>query len=338
MWPHFVDWLGQGLGKREKWMPFHTILGTHELFAVEKIHQNTDWDMHRRFFALFIYRAHCRQDLFETVQLPFMHTIDFWDNPCRHFEDDGMVTRAMLEYRRTTKAPLQTGAFRCIPMRLVRDNDENLVINIARRTKTLLEVAEKLWLIINDGSTSSSEKFSGISEVVRQSKGMGDTWTKMILVSIDIAFPDLRLLTERCEVGRGAIDGLKRLLPDSGGAHFANQTSQELLIFVTGVVNAQDDAVSNRSHLWDLLSQVEAFARTKFRNLPLVVRHMDTTQHELGAGTVQVQLCEWRQFHGRPRKGLSPRDDVDGDSQLGWGRKTCSLRSFLPAPRPAQEG
>ena len=49
MWPHFVDWLGQGLGKREKWMPFHTILGTHELFAVEKIHQNTDWDMHRRF-------------------------------------------------------------------------------------------------------------------------------------------------------------------------------------------------------------------------------------------------------------------------------------------------
>ena len=42
MWPHFVDWLGQGLGKREKWMPFHTILGTHELFAVGKIHQNTD--------------------------------------------------------------------------------------------------------------------------------------------------------------------------------------------------------------------------------------------------------------------------------------------------------
>ena len=89
---------------------------------------------------------------------------------------------------------------------------KNLVINIARRTKTLLEVAEKLWLIINDGSTSSSDKLCGISEVVRQAKGMGDTWTKMILVSIDIAFPDLRLLTERCEVGRGAIDGLKRLL------------------------------------------------------------------------------------------------------------------------------
>ena len=77
--------VGAGLGKREKWMPFHTILGTHERFAVEKINQNIDWDVHRRFLALFIYRAHCRQDLFETVQLPFMHTIDFWDNPCRHF-------------------------------------------------------------------------------------------------------------------------------------------------------------------------------------------------------------------------------------------------------------
>ena len=98
--------VGAGLGK---------LLGTHELFAVEKIHQDTDWDMHRRFLALFIYRAHCRQDLLETVQLPFMHTIGFWDNPCRHFEDDGMVTRAMLEYRRTTKARLQTGAFRCTP-------------------------------------------------------------------------------------------------------------------------------------------------------------------------------------------------------------------------------
>ena len=82
----------------------------------------------------------------------------------------------MLEYRRTTKAPMQTGAFRCIPMRLVRDNDENLVIDIARRTQTLLEVSEKLWLIINDGSTSSSEKFGGISEVVRQAKGMGPAW------------------------------------------------------------------------------------------------------------------------------------------------------------------
>ena len=196
------------------------------------------------------------------------------------------MTRAMLEYRRTTKAPLQTGAFRCIPMRIVRDNDGNLVINIARRTKTLLEVAEKLWLIINDGSTSSSEKLSGISEVVRQSKGMGDTWTKMILVSIDIAFPDLRLLIERCEVGRGAIDALKRLLPDPRGAHLANQTSQGLLMFVTGLVNARGDAVSNRSHFWDLLSKIEAFACTKFGNFPLVIGFIPTNKRIITNNTI----------------------------------------------------
>ena len=167
------------------------------------------------------------------------------------------------------------------------------------------------------GLRPPQKKFSGISEVVRQSKGMGDTWTKMILASIDIAFPDLRLLTERCEVGRGAIDGLKRLLPDPRGAHLANQTSQELLMFVTRVVNARGDAVSNRSQFCDLLSNIEAFACTKFGNFPLVVRHMNTTRHELGAGTVQVQLCEWRQFHGRPRKGLSPQDNTDGNRQPG---------------------
>ena len=88
-------------------------------------------------------------------------------------------------------------------------------------------------------------------------------------------------------------------------------------MFVTGVVNARDDAVSNRSHVWDLLSKIEASACTKFGNFPLVVRHMDTTRHELGAGTVQVQLCEWRQFHGRPRKGLSPQDDANGNRQPG---------------------
>ena len=83
-------------------------------------------------------------------------------------------------------------------------------------------------------------------------------------------------------------------------------------MFVTGVVNARDDAVSNRSHFWDLLSKIEAFACTKFGNFPLVA-----TRHELGAGTVQVQLCEWRQFHGRPRKGLSPQDDANGNRQPG---------------------
>lgn len=51
MWEHFRAWVQPNLGKKEKWMPFHTVLGAHELFIVQKIHHNRelDWDAKRRF-------------------------------------------------------------------------------------------------------------------------------------------------------------------------------------------------------------------------------------------------------------------------------------------------
>ena len=316
MWRDFEEWAGRNLGKREKWMPFHTVLGTHELFIVEKIHPITKWDGHSRFLALFIYRAHCKGDLFERVQVPHMCTAGFWENPCKHFEDNGAVTMAMLEYRRTTKAPLQTAAFRCVPARITDDPDENLVINIARRTQTLLEVAAKVWPMIQDRSTSSVDKFINISAVVRQGKGMGDTWIKMLMVSIDIAFPDLRLLADRCEVGSGAIDGLKRLLPDARGEELVTQKPQDSLRLVRHAVNARCDNVSNMSYFWELLLKVELSASRKYANLPMVARHMCTADQGLSAGTVQVQLCEWRQFHDRLRKISSDLNNVLRSSPL----------------------
>ena len=41
MWPSFKLWARRNL-KREKWVPFHTALSPHELFAVEKIHHNQE--------------------------------------------------------------------------------------------------------------------------------------------------------------------------------------------------------------------------------------------------------------------------------------------------------
>merc|ERR1719498_977224 len=37
MWPHFEKLALRNLGKNEKWVPFHTVLGTHEKYVVEAI-------------------------------------------------------------------------------------------------------------------------------------------------------------------------------------------------------------------------------------------------------------------------------------------------------------
>ena len=45
---------------------------------------------------------------------------------------------------------------------------------------------------------------------------MGDTWVKMLMVVVDIACPHLKLLQHRCEVGTGAMGGLRQILEDEG--------------------------------------------------------------------------------------------------------------------------
>ena len=68
-----------------------------------------------------------------------------------------------LRYRRETRQPLQTSAFLNIPERLLEDNDENLALNVARRSQRLIDIAKEVWPILQNGELSSSEKFEQIS-------------------------------------------------------------------------------------------------------------------------------------------------------------------------------
>ena len=38
MWPHVEAFVTPNLGLTERWVPYHTILGVHELFLVESVH------------------------------------------------------------------------------------------------------------------------------------------------------------------------------------------------------------------------------------------------------------------------------------------------------------
>ena len=44
IWPLFKQWTIPNIGKKEKWVPFHTVLAPHEFFVVEQIHHNKDLD------------------------------------------------------------------------------------------------------------------------------------------------------------------------------------------------------------------------------------------------------------------------------------------------------
>ena len=241
---------------------------------------------------MFVYRAHCKGAVFREAQLPRMlQQEDFWKDPASQFADDGAMTLAMLEFRRRTRQPLQTGAFRSIPQRLCPDDDENLVRNVARRTRTLLEIAEKVWPVIQDHSLSSSEKFHLISGTIQSAQGLGETWTKMLMVTMDIAYPDLELLAESCNVGLGAFKAFQRLAPDHKNSP---RRCQQSLQKVTAAANlSTSDAAQG---FWSMLDQVELLATRRFAGCPLILAQVSTSRGQLSASTVQVQLCEWRQF------------------------------------------
>merc|ERR1712151_762894 len=81
MWPDVEAFITPNLGNTERWVPYHTVLGVHELFLVESIHSRKTWNEHQRFIAMFIFRAHCKRDLFTKAQIPLMLQPNLWKDP-----------------------------------------------------------------------------------------------------------------------------------------------------------------------------------------------------------------------------------------------------------------
>merc|ERR1719512_215135 len=212
-WPEYLMW--QKKNKSERWVPFHTVFGFHELYAVRHIkHSNNGWDAKQKFFALFVFRAHCKIELFEETQVPAMKTAEFWKDPVAAFAADGQLENEMLEYRKRTGAAMQTNAFRAIPNRILEDNDQNLVRNITLRTQSLLSLAEALWPLVRDNDLPAEEMFARMAKEIQGVKGLGETWVKMLCASIDISYPELGLLKSQCSVGVGALPGIELLLKE----------------------------------------------------------------------------------------------------------------------------
>lgn len=290
------------LGNTERWVPYHTVLGVHELFLMEAVHSRKDWTEKQKFFAIFVFRAHCKRDLFTQAQLPLMLSKTFWKDPRKAFEAEGPMELAIRAYRAKTKKPLLTNCFRIIPERILKDDDQNLVRSIVNRSARLMGLAEKSFEVVKNKKLSPKQKLSQISEMIQNTEGCGNTWAKMLTVCIDLAYPQEKILDADCDVGVGAAPPLQCLLEKSSAPDRA--ALRELL----KKVNTSHSA--SAKHFWTYLAEVEAAMGKKFKHLPLVVKQAQTKVHAMSAATLQVQLCEYRQFrHSWARNVYGLPDD-----------------------------
>jgi len=323
MWPDVQAFVTPNLGQTERWVPYHTILGVHELFLVEAVHSNKKWDEKKKFVAMFIFRAHCKRDLFMKAQLPLMEKADFWKDPAKAFRPGGPMEKAILSYRKKTGKPLLTSCFRIIPERILKDDTENLVRSITNRTMNLIDVAYKSFPIVKDPKKDASEKMYHLSNLVREAPGAGDTWAKMLTVCIDLAYPKMRMLETQCDVGTGAVKPLEVLLGDFDPSASTSKTRQAALKKLQK--NFNNAKFDSAKHFWDVLKKVEGQVRAKF-NHPLVLAQANTKPNSLSAVTLQVQLCEYRQFRhsiARNKYGLPEDESMRGDDNGG----SCRLHA-----------
>eukprot|EP00420_Gonyaulax_spinifera_P021539 CAMPEP_0197907424 /NCGR_PEP_ID=MMETSP1439-20131203/64808_1 /TAXON_ID=66791 /ORGANISM="Gonyaulax spinifera, Strain CCMP409" /LENGTH=540 /DNA_ID=CAMNT_0043528855 /DNA_START=57 /DNA_END=1679 /DNA_ORIENTATION=+ len=416
MWPAFQRMAKRNLGSNEKWVPFHTVLGVHEVFLVREVHHAkvACWTKYHRFVSMFIFRSHCKRDLFTEVQMPFLKNPAFWKDPVAGFKPGSAMEKAVAKFRAQGRA-LQTACFLIIPERLIQDDDQNLILNFMIRTQRLIQLAAELWPLVQNKRKSADELFDEIKEKILAVKGLGDTWVKMLMVVIDIACPHLGLLQDRCEVGVGAADPMRKILEEEGlispkekrdmapkrpqseeaqsylslkagivcikknniqmiqvtkglagsldRAHaicdrllrlakagadkealhakreqlFADKSlkvpklgldaqAEELLQAIAEkgpVVHSNEPSpsqalaqlrsrinsstVASSRHFWELITKVEAYGRKHFANLPLVLEQMKTQKAHLSCVTLQVQLCEFRQFENFTTRSVLKR-------------------------------
>jgi hypothetical protein len=444
VWPEYEKLALRNLGSNEKWVPWHTVLGVHEKFLVREVHgaKVPWWTDYHRFVAMFLFRCHCKMDLFQEVQMPHLSTKAFWQDLKAGFAPGSRMEKDIAKFRSSTGKALQTGCFLIIPERLLKDDDANLIRNIVLRSQRLIDLANHLWPLVNDTKTSANEKYDAIRQAILGVRNLGDTWVKMLMVCVDICLPRLGLLRSRCEVGVGAADPLRKLLVEEGllsppppprskvdtgidgksssteavraevslrgGVVYVKRSGVQLIQVTMGMAGSLDRAravaeelkklaakkdlqrtdqevlvkkrqelfanasfnvpklgldakreelikngpveprkregpspsealmslgtrinqskVPSARHFWKLLAEVEAHGRSYFKSFPLVTAQMKTTDRVISAVTLQVQLCEFRQFENFLKRSAVKRPLADGGMEEDDGKKGVRRR------------
>jgi len=336
LWPEVQRMCSRNLGKNEKWVPMHTVLGVHEFYVCEHIHHAPvpAWNCKRRFITMFIFRAHCKRELFDEIQLPFLKQESFWKDPIAAFNRRTPMEKAIKAFRVKGNA-LQTSCFLIIPERLVEDNDDNIIINLLLRTQRLIQLADDLWPIVNDTKTSSKQKFETIRSKIRAVHCLGDTWVKMLTVVVDIALPNIQLLQDRCEVGIGASDPLRQILEGEGLLTPKERVFRQLR-------DPNDEA--RRTDIFAIYPSIKAgIMAVKKRNKQLLQVTCGAAGSFDRAYVVAEKLCDAANsgknidaLNVLKRKWLEDKSIIAGN--LGYDKKMAEAIANAGPPMPRNDG
>jgi len=303
MWPKFQKFAFLRTAARvEKWVPFHTCLQDHERFLLTEIHNSRELTPKQQFIAMFIFRAHCREDVFKVAQLGVLKKKQFWMDEQASWAEGGEMDTRLHQYHLQTGKPLQTSAFRIFGKRLKEDRGENLVRNTCERSARLTRVAAEVWdevltPFFAKRSTASAKRqlYAELSRRFFAVDGVGPTWVKMLMVCIDHRYPELGLLQSECVVGAGAVGALKHIVTGVGKA-----TSEYALSKLTQTLNGKSRSCPELDRqliaMKKLLAKVEELARAKYGSNRVIKKHLYVAKTGITAAIVQVQLCEYRQF------------------------------------------
>merc|ERR1712125_95176 len=133
----------------------------------------------------------------------------------------------------------------------------------------------------------------------------------MITVCLDLAYPKEKLLESQCDVGSGASTPLRCLL------HKGGPTDKRAALSVLLKIMNASKAVSTK-YFWSVLKSTEKILRSHFGKHPLVCAQADTKTGRMTAVTLQVQLCEYRQFRhflARNKYGLPDDETMRGEPE-----------------------
>jgi len=220
--------------KGDKWVPFHAALGTHETYIFRRIWSLSYLSEGERYALSCAFSGSRFPALFdeavmdpcfpEAASSPTPEGRRILDAPSTALARGSLVHKRFLAYRKRG-GKLHTTAYSPRPVPAGASGDE-YTFYILERTRTFLEMGKALYPrlegLANGGVSSDVDAGAGgglavgweaVDAALQETRWVGPTLAKMFLVSTHLCLPRLRLLDAGIEVGIGAQEAFKLLLP-----------------------------------------------------------------------------------------------------------------------------
>ena len=299
--------------RRRMFIHFHNVLSPHEIYIAKQLRELVriatsaeagSADELEVICRLMAFRAHCREKVYE-VSKPFLRR-GYW----QHQDHDGEqlfalasgLGKALTDYRKVEKGPMLCTTHKNIPRKrdYGDDADLNLVDHVLTMMRKLVELGKQLHPLLRNKSS-----FEAISEAITKTDWLGPGWSRMLTGSLSHLLPDLcSTIKLEIDVGSGAVEPLCDLLKECGEPlkqappGTKKQGRNKLLREgLARFVQVFKDGLSSEEgqRLLATLALVRG-ELLSIENLPESTVNGIIEHGKFGASTLEVQLCEFRQF------------------------------------------